>query len=266
MATFRAALIAAAFVTVVWAASPTLAGDCTVRVATLLDYPPFCFCLDEPSSLRQETIPPGQDSKVIQGYSWDVVRKSFHAMGCTVKLSLAPWSRVKRYIDQDRVDAGFPAIVTPERERSYLFSAESVDEAGFVVYVLHDSLLEWTGPKSLKGLRLAVVKDWAYGDLDQVPTIRVLAYTLGEAFDKLLSGKVDAVACYEPACSWELDRAGLSMEGFRRLGPYQRLPEFMMGRKGSSESRRALDLFDRGRKAISEDGVLKNIQLRWFGR
>ncbi|MBF0201506.1 MAG: hypothetical protein HQK66_09380, partial [Desulfamplus sp.] len=63
-----------------------------VRVATLDEYPPYCFPRETKKGF-QETVPPGEDSVNLQGYSWDILRESFHAMGYTIHLSVYPWKR-----------------------------------------------------------------------------------------------------------------------------------------------------------------------------
>ncbi|MCP3923784.1 MAG: amino acid ABC transporter substrate-binding protein [Desulfobacterales bacterium] len=62
-----------------------------VKIATLGDYAPYCMA-DKDVKLNQ-IIPVGSDAKGFKGYSWDVVRESFHKMGYTIHLSISPWIR-----------------------------------------------------------------------------------------------------------------------------------------------------------------------------
>lgn len=69
-------------------------GEKLVSLATLTDFAPFCFPRQGASFAAVEEIAPGTDSKQLQGYSWDVVRESFHAMGYTIRLYVVPWEGV----------------------------------------------------------------------------------------------------------------------------------------------------------------------------
>ncbi len=57
-----------------------------VALATFTNFIPFCFNRQPAVEIPGETIPPGSDSRQLQGYSWDVVRESYHAMGYTIRL------------------------------------------------------------------------------------------------------------------------------------------------------------------------------------
>jgi len=64
-----------------------------VTVTTLTNNPPFTFSKLNYKKKTTKVIPPGSDSQRLQGYSWDVLRESFHEMGYTVKLYIVPWAR-----------------------------------------------------------------------------------------------------------------------------------------------------------------------------
>lgn len=63
--------------------------DKIVKVATLHDYEPFCFS----EKFTVEVISPGKNSISLKGYSWDIVRNSYHHMGYTIELHVLPWPR-----------------------------------------------------------------------------------------------------------------------------------------------------------------------------
>ena len=85
------------------AASPSRAAtEKTVKLATLTDFIPFCFRKENAAAVHGEIIPPGSDSVQLQGYAWDVVRESFHAMGYGIRLEVVPWERVIHYLNTGR--------------------------------------------------------------------------------------------------------------------------------------------------------------------
>ncbi len=84
--------------------SPGLAAENMVTVATLRDYSPYCFAKENAETQEEELIPPGKDSIQLQGYSWDIVRESFHSMGYTINLSVVPWSRGMKMAENGRTE------------------------------------------------------------------------------------------------------------------------------------------------------------------
>jgi ABC-type amino acid transport substrate-binding protein len=105
-----------------------------VTLATLTDFAPFCFPKDNAVYAEAESILPGSDSRQLQGYSWDVVRESFHAMEYTIHLYVVPWERGMHYLAARKVDGIFPANHTMEREMNYAFSKAYVDQVKLVIY------------------------------------------------------------------------------------------------------------------------------------
>ncbi len=141
------------------AALPSQAGEeKIISLATLTDFIPFCFRKENAATVHGEIILPGSDSVQLQGYAWDVVRESVHAMGYGIRLEVVPWERVIHYLNTGRVDAVFPAIDTTARLKTYIFSEKSVDEMRMVLYLRQDSPLVWRGLRSLEGQRVAAVR------------------------------------------------------------------------------------------------------------
>ncbi|WDP90988.1 MAG: hypothetical protein HUN04_15315 [Desulfobacter sp.] len=56
----------------------------TLSATTLLNFAPHAFPLPgSDKNLMNEVIKPGNDSRRLQVYAWDVFRESLHAMGYT---------------------------------------------------------------------------------------------------------------------------------------------------------------------------------------
>ena len=91
-----------------------------------------------------------------QGYSWDVLRESFHEMGYTIHLSITPWARAMSYVTSEKEDILFPTGKNTERKRIFHYSEEPVNQANFLVYVRADDPTEWKGLESLRGLVIGV--------------------------------------------------------------------------------------------------------------
>ncbi len=138
------------------------AAEKIVRIATLEDYAPFCTTLGEYE--ENQIIQVGNDAVGFQGYSWDVLRDSFHEMGYTIQLSIAPWARAMSYVKNGKVDILFPTGKNAERQRVFHYSEESINQANFVIYVRVDDPIEWRGLETFKGLLIGVKRGFNYGD------------------------------------------------------------------------------------------------------
>jgi len=93
----------------------TVASMQTVSVTTLDDYAPYTFKQENATIGNMETIPPGEDSNVLQGYSWDILRESFHSQGWTIELTVIPWARAMNNFDNGEVEVLFPTGKNNER-------------------------------------------------------------------------------------------------------------------------------------------------------
>lgn len=242
-----------------------LAEEKVVTLATLTDFVPFCFSKEGAAPIPGEQIPPGIDSRQLQGYSWDVVRESYHAMGLTIALYVVPWERAVHYLNTGKVDAIFPANRTEEREQNYIFSREMVDAMRMVVYLPAASTIDWQGLRSLEGMRVAQVRGWAYGELwakhDKI--VKEKTDSILQSFHILDKDRLSAVVGYEAAYDYALRGAGI-FEKYRKVGPFEVINELMMGRKNDPESVTALDAFDQGRISIETSGRREAIDKKWL--
>ncbi len=239
-------------------------GEKSVTVATLTDFAPYCFAKENAVFAGEEVIPPGSDSGQLQGYSWDVVRESFHAMDYTIRLYVVPWERAMHYLASGRVAAIFPANETVEREHEYAFSSEYVDQIRTVIYVRADSDLVWRDLASLNGLAIGFVRGWSYGkNWEAMGGIAKEAIdTIIQGFDLVAKGRLAGVAGYQLPYDHALKKANRAAE-FKIVGMFDTMDEFLMGQKGDRNGRACLDLFDQGKKRIRENGVLSAIEGRW---
>lgn len=245
--------------------SPCLAEEKVVTLATLTDFVPFCFSKEGAATVPGEQIPPGFDSQQLQGYSWDVVRESYHAMGFTIALYVVPWERAVHYLKTGKVDAIFPANRTGEREQHYSFSREMVDEMRMVIYLPATSTIKWQGLQSLEKMRIAEVRGWAYGQLwaNNDKIVKEKTDSILQSFHILDRDRLTGVVGYEAAYDFALQGAGI-IEKYRKVGPFEVIRELMMGRKNAPESTAALEAFDQGRISIETSGLREAIDKKWL--
>ena len=118
-----------------------------VSLATGDSYPPY----------TDEDLPYG-------GFATRVVMRAFQLAGVRVDSVIwRPWNRVGVLTEELEVDAAFPYIVTPERQRQFLFSKP--------IFRKIDSGWQWSGtkrrirdvddPEAIEGLRFCLPFDFA---------------------------------------------------------------------------------------------------------
>lgn len=238
--------------------------DKAVTLATLTDFAPYCFPRENATPVPVEIIPPGSDSVQLQGYSWDVVRESFHAMEYTIRLFVVPWERGIHYLANGKVDFVFPANKTVGREKEYVFSKEYVDQIKTVVYMKNDADFTWQGLESLAGLSVGFVRGWSYGKLWE-GTSRISKEStdsIAQGFQMLGKGRLDGLAGYQLPYDHVLKVAKLSHQ-FKIVGQFDTIDEYLMGRKNNTQSLLILDVFDEGKKKIRESAGLREIEEKW---
>lgn len=236
-----------------------------VTLATLTDFVPFCFKKENAVEIAGETIPPGSDSRQLQGYSWDVVRASYHAMGYTVRLYVVPWERAVHYLKTGKVEAIFPANRTEERTESFLFSTGVVDEMRMVIYIPFDSTLNWTGLESVNGLRVAAVRGWSYGERweNNRAVIKEKTDSILQSFEILDKNRLTGVVGYEAAYDFALKQKKI-FQRYRKVGPFETVREYIMAKKDSTGGASAIKIFNEGRERIAENGELSEITMKWL--
>lgn len=233
-------------------------------IATLPGYSPFCFYTDEANAETWVTVPPGQDTPVFQGFSWDVIRESYHAVGYTVHLRIVPWARAMYELKRGKVDLLFPAGRNAERLKYMDYSEEPVNVVNFLVYTRRSTEIGWSGLTSLKGKTVGAVRGWNFGDAWKAETgfRRQLLDNIKQGFDMLDEGRLDGFAGYEVVWDYRLLEMGRGGD-YRKLPPFDQTREFVTALKSNEKGTELLAAFDRGRRIIEENGTMARIEQRW---
>jgi ABC-type amino acid transport substrate-binding protein len=235
-----------------------------VTLATLTDFAPFCFPKEGSAQLDRELIPPGSDSTQLQGYSWDVVRRSFHEVGYTIQLHIVPWERVMHYLKTGKVDAIFPANRTEAREKLFHYSDEYVDRTRMVVYTNVTSNIAWKNLESLNGLRVGAVRGWAYGKVWEGNRLikKENMDTILQSFQVMEKDRLDAVVGYEVVYDYILKHNDIEHK-FKKIGYFGIVDEYLMGQKDNPASLAVTHDFDEGHRRIEANGELERISRKW---
>lgn len=247
-------------------ALPSLAAseEKVVSIATLPGYSPYCFYRPDADNETWDRVPPGSDSRVFQGYSWDVIRESFHAAGYTLELRIVPWSRAMHELKRGKVELLFPAGKNAARMEYMDYSREPVNTVDFLIYTDGESDLEWVGLESLAGLTIGAARGWNFGDRweRQSGFEKQLVDSIEQGFRMLDEGRIDGFAGYEVVWDYkirEMDRSG----EFGKTPPFDETREFVTALKSNSRGAELLQAFDRGKRTITENGTMDRIAQRW---
>jgi ABC-type amino acid transport substrate-binding protein len=234
-----------------------------VTITTLTDFPPNCFKKPGVVEKLEETLPPGADSSQLQGFSWDVVRESFHSSGYTIRLIVAPWSRAMFYIKNGRSQLIFPALKTIMREKVFHYSTETVDQTNILIYVEKSNTLSWPNFNILSGKRIATVRGWSYGKKWEMMTdvIRDPASTMKQGFYMLENARVFGVIGYEDSFDYWLKREG-SFEKYTKSPTIESVADYIIGLKSPAVIKLISD-FDKGKRALMQSGRMRDIYSRW---
>ena len=237
------------------------------KVCTLDSYPPFTFAIKgKDPNKTNELIKPGKDSKILQGFAWDVVKNSFHDQGYTVDLKIAPWARCMDLVKKGEIHAIFPASQNDERKKEFFFSSNYVDETGYVVYTNKKTPVSWKGLPSLDGKVIHVMRGWSYGkDFEKYNGFQkknVLNDSIVGALKMLKHNRIEYLIGYDIAFDYEIKK--LQMNSHLVKSPsFGTAREYLMGQKNTKDIKKILKVFDTGRKAIESKGIYKSIQAKW---
>ncbi|MEE8077335.1 MAG: transporter substrate-binding domain-containing protein [Candidatus Binatia bacterium] len=234
-----------------------------VKIATLEDYAPFCMTVGKVK--RNQIIQVGNDAVRFQGYSWDVLRESFHEMGYTIHLSITPWARAMTYVKNGKADILFPTGKNTERQRIFYYSEEPVNQANYLIYVRVDDPIEWRGLESLKGLVIGVKRGFIYGDKWKAVTY-IKKHDVGkilQGFKMLDHKRLDGFLGYEYNWDYVLKQENWETK-FRKLPAFDSSAEYLVALKSNPNGKEILKAFDTGKKRLIKSGKLESIKSKWF--
>lgn len=246
-----------------------LADSKNVDLTTLTDYEPFTF---GPTAVLNEHIPPGQDSASLQGFDWDIVRESFHAMDTTITLSVVPWKRGVILLENGRTDILFATTKTEQRiAKGYYYSNNAIHSIKNTLYVRAEDPIVWDGDvdklnQVLEGKTVGVRRGFSFGTWWDGNKSKLDA-TISEVesdktnFLKLGKGRLDFVLAYDIPSDYMLSKTG-TQGAYRKIGYVGESNEYLATHKDRG-SVSAINIFDKGFAVIKANGKLAEIKRKW---
>jgi polar amino acid transport system substrate-binding protein len=241
------------------------AGDKVVSVITLEDNAPIIFTEKSTKGGINELLSPGQNSETLKGYSWDILRESYHKMGYTIHLSTAPWRRAIESVKAGKVDILFPTGKNTARHQYFLYSKAAINTVSFVVYINKDSKIKWQNISSLQGLKVGLYRGYNYGDKweQEADVIKINLDNISQGFKMLKSNRIDAFVGYEVAWNYALRQMNMTTE-FKVLPKFDFSTEHVAVLKTNARALQLLSDFDNGKQKLIQSGQLKEINKRWY--
>lgn len=239
--------------------------DLTVRLATYPGYEPFNFYKQGiDSSQYFERILSGKDSTLFTGLAWQVVLSSFQQQNYHVELYIVPWARAMNMLHQGQVDAIFPAIKTPERERKFLYSRRTLYPPNSILLYSRKGALPKDYLPALKDLRIGVVRGFSYGQ--RWPAItegRNLSFfplrSLKHGFIMLENNRIDTLPGYELSHDYYLTQWN-KKHLFDKSQPFDTAHSYLMFKPDSIN---ILEDFNAGQDKLVSNGRYQELLKIW---
>lgn len=227
---------------------PTAATGPPILSASEIDYPPFCFV---------------DASGNPDGFSVELMRSVLAAMGRGVTFRTGPWSEVKGWLEQGKVQA-LPLVGrTPEREAIFDFTFPYMTLHGAIVVRVDSVDIE--GLQDLKRRQVAVMKGDNAEEFLRREDREIEIHTttsFEDALRELSQGRYDAVIVQRLVALRLIQEMGLKnlrvvnkpVEGFRQ--------DFCFAVKEGD--RDTLALLNEGLALVMADGTYNHLHAKWF--
>ncbi len=225
----------------------------TLEVVTL-QYPPFEYL----------------ENGKLKGVVVEIVQEVFRRMQQPINISLLPWARSIKMIENGTADAIFTIYKTPEREVFADYSQEILMPQVVSFFVLKDSPVTFDGDLAkLSNYLIGAVWKISYGEIfdealdnKKIKTIN-LAYTGEINIDMLLHKRFDILVSNKYGALYVLKNKGL-MDQVKELSPeIENVPSYIaFSKKRNLVSIR--DKFDEILVEMKKDGTYNRITNSYF--
>lgn len=137
------------------------------------------------------------------GIAHDIVADALISAGYDIDFSVKPWSRVLKETMAGENDLIISLWKTEERTKHFLFT-EPYTHNKMIFLSRSDIQFEFDSLESLKGMRVALINDYAYGNnlLEYQGMIPVKTLDLPNSIRYLLSNQADVLVVDEDVAKW----------------------------------------------------------------
>ena len=235
-------ILIAALALLASAVEPALARDIVLLASR---WPPYV----------EEHLPGG-------GLALSIVREAFRRGGHTAKFDIKPWSRSLEGSLLGVYEGLATAWYSAERSEELAYSAPYLtNEIRFVARA--DRRLEVKGLRDLTGMRVGIVRDYAYGEPRDTAdyVVKVTSNNLLENILRVINRQIDVTLDDTRAIQWQLDNFVVYGKDQVVLldPPYRTRKLFVAISRGVPDHKQVLSDFNRGLEAMKADGTYQEI-------
>lgn len=216
-----------------------------------MDFPPYVY----------------RENEILKGFNVDILKEIFQRMNTPMKISLVPWARGVKMVENGTVDAIFPFFKNEKRLKftDYSNTYTSEDTA---LFVLKNSPIQWDGDLlSLSKYTFGRVRGFSSGpQLD--PLIESGAIRVEEAvktvnnIKKLLAGRFDIMVEERHVALYELKKMGRT-EDMRQLTIIHKNLSYL-GFSKKRKRKTTIEKFNKALREMKEDGSYQKIMNNSF--
>jgi polar amino acid transport system substrate-binding protein len=200
-----------------------------------------------------------------RGFTVDLVEAAFAAVGVTARFVPLPYARCNLETKRGNLLGCFNTARSGIVEADFLWHKKPMFFAKVQIYSRSGAQRNLS-ISDLAGKRVAVTNGYEYGDVFDSSTqvIRDVSPNDLSSLRKLALGRVDYAMVYDRVGSMLLKQHAGEFVG--RIGPasdLEKLPLYIAFSQTFPDSKRFIDLFDRGFDIISQNGRLRDIEKKW---
>lgn len=200
-----------------------------------------------------------------RGFTVDLVEAAFDAVGVKAKFVPLPYARCNLEVRRGNLLGCFNTARSAIVEGDFLWHKKPMFFAKVQIYSRIGAQRNLS-ISDLIGKRVAVTNGYEYGDVFDSSTQLIKDRSPNDmsSLRKLALGRVDYAMVYDRVGSMLLKQHAGELAG--KVGPagdLEKLALYIAFSKTFPESKRFIDLFDRGFDIISQNGRLRDIEKRW---
>lgn len=197
------------------------------------------------------------------GYYAHIVTEAFHLVGVKTKYEFYPWKRTEKYIEERKQwDGAVPYAVTPEREKLFYFSTP-ISRSCTVMFHLKSYDFNWQTDADLEGHIFGGTG--GYKTLRKLKQIKKAGKKIAiqivpndlQNLKMLLKNRIDLFPCNREV-GLSLIRKNFSQKEAELLAyhpkPFHCDPYHIIFPKSSKNSKRLIQLFNKGLKLLRKKG------------
>jgi polar amino acid transport system substrate-binding protein len=201
-----------------------------------------------------------------QGFTVDMVRAAFAAVGIEVKYLPLPYARCMKLVKDGKLLGCFNTSRTSLLEQDYLWHKKPMFSSRILIYARADHPRRDMRVVDLEGKRVLVTNGYEYGDAfdNNQSVVRDASKDDLSVLRKLAARRADYALVFEKAFANLVRQNKADFDGrFVAVGVVETMHLYTVFSKTFPESPRYVELLDRGMSIISRNGRLREIEKQW---